>query len=160
MSTFRLMLDEEASQFSPIESAPTIHPKGHPIMSPDGRALWYKSQGWFWILPEIDGETFYLSLDAEGPVPSWMQYIQDTEGLTYELFPDCYTGEDFAAALLAEGIAPDQPFFVWMSFSSGVDYSQTWTGEGWTEVDWEVLDREKLDPAEVLKRWEAWLEEW
>jgi hypothetical protein len=140
-----------------IESAPTIR-CDHPIMSADGEAIWDRSEGWFWVTAEPDEETFYLSVEAAGPRPGWMQYIEDTEGIGYALFPDALDGAELATALLALGVAPFQPFFVHMTF----EYHR---GDGWEtddeqDTDWELLDRAKLDPAIAAKRWANWLAEW
>ncbi|MDB4278024.1 hypothetical protein N9917_00180 [Deltaproteobacteria bacterium] len=146
---------EEDKGFIQIETSAPIRAK-HPVMSSDGRALWNGSEAWFWVMPEIDGETFYFYLDAVGPVSPWMQYIEDTEGLSFALFPDSHDGAELAKELMALGVAPEQPFFVHMTFSAGRDY---W-GEYWDEIDWELRDVEKLPPNEVAQRWADWLTEW
>lgn len=125
----------------------------HPVMTEDGRAIWHGSEGWVWVLPESDGKTFYLTLDAANPQPPWVDWIIESAGLTETLFPDCHDGLALANALLEEGIAPDQPFFIHISFSAGRD---SW--EFWDETDWELLAVEKLPPEEVARRWARWLE--
>jgi len=127
-------------------------PWDHPVLTADARALWNGNEGWVWILPESDGDSFYFTLDAENPSPRWMDYVCEVGGLGEALFPECHSGLEYATALLVEGIAPDQPFFIHLSFSSGVDWA-----ESWTEVDWRLLDVERLPPEEVARRWGAWL---
>jgi hypothetical protein len=146
-----------------IKEAPVLHLTGevltdldHPVMSPDGRALWDWSDGYFWVLLEPDGEHLYVSLDAEGPVPSWMEYLHDV-GLTDTMFPDARCGDEFMKALLELGVCPGQRVFIHMTFSARWD---NYTNEGWDETDWRLLDKENLSPAQELDAWEKWLDFW
>jgi hypothetical protein len=154
---WKFLTAEESAQLTPVPRLPVVR-ADHPVMSPDGRALWDGDQGWFWVLPEIDGESFYVSMDAEGPYPPWMQFIDEAEGLHSAMFPDAYDGAQLARELLEMGVAPDQPFFVHLTF----EYHR---GDGWETDDemivgWEVRAVEPLDPAEAARRWAEWLDEW
>jgi len=149
---------EAAESITPAEDPETFHPaKGQAVMAADGRAIWRRSDGWFWVVALVDGETFWLTLESTGPLPGWMQYIEDTEGLTATMYPDhCLDGADLATALMAEGITPGEPFFVHMLFWSSRDY---W-GEYDEGVEWEVLDRGRASPEEAARQWADWLAEW
>jgi hypothetical protein len=127
----------------------------HPVMSPDGRAIWNRSEGWFWVTAEIDDDRFLVSIDAEGPTAPWMAWLQDNEGLTWEMFKT-HEGAEMAAMLMGMGVAPGQPFFIHMSFSSHTNYF----GEYDEDVEWELLDVEKLSPAEAANRWQEWINHW
>ena len=141
---------------------PRIEPEirvDHPVLSPDGRALWNApaEEAWVWVMPETDEGSFYCYLDAEGPVPPWFRYIDNTEGFHSALFPDVFDGAGLAKVLMEMGVAPDQPFFIHMWF----EYHQ---GDGWETEDeaileWELLDVEPLDPTKAAKRWAMWLED-
>lgn len=148
---------------APRDPDPRPPPVGfeHPELSPDGRALWDGLDGWVWVLPETDGEEWYFTIDAEGPVPEWVDWIMEGGwGIGGALFDGCYSPEDFAKALMAEGIAPDQPFFIHIWFRCGIDYSQSGMGEGWDETDWRLIDVEPLPPEEIAARWERWIRIW
>lgn len=156
MNEWRMTLTQAPDRIV-VEPHPAF-PTGHPVMSPDGRAIWDGHEGWFWVLPETDGESFYCTIDAEGPEPPWMDFVQDGNGLHTEMFPEVYDGAAMAKALLEMGVAPDQPFFVHMTF----EYNR---GDGWETddemiIEWEVLDVEALDPAVAAERWANWLVEW
>lgn len=151
------LLTEESAKLTFVEPEPTFR-ADHPVLSPDARALWDGDEGWFWVLPEMDEESFYFSIDAEGPVPPWYRYMEDCEGLTFALFPDALRGDQLAAELLAMGIAPGQAFFIHMTF-------RYYRGDGWEtddemEIEWELRAVEPLDPAVAAERWAEWLDEW
>jgi len=152
-------LSEDLNRVEP-EEPPKVPCYDHPVMSSDGRALWYKQEAWVWVVAETDEESFYVHLDCDGPLPGWMEYLLECESLGDALFDCAYDGAEMAAELLRLGIAPDQPFFIRISFSSGIDYYESIYGEGWNETDWELLDREPLNPEEAERRWSKWLEVW
>jgi len=137
---------------------PALISAKHPVMSPDGRALWNGDEAWVWVMPETDDETFYCYLDAEGSTPGWFRFLDDCDGFHNALFPDETSGDEMAKALLEMGVAPDQPFFIHMTFAY-------YRGDGWTTDDemileWEVRDIEPLDPTVAAERWADWLGEW
>ena len=140
-----------------FEGEPAIRAK-HPVMSSDGRALWNRMEAWVWVLAEPDGETFDIQLDCATPYPAWLDYVLECETFGNTLFPEAFDGAKLAQELLGLGVAPNQPFFIHLRFSCGVDYHASVFGEGWNEMDWELRAVELLDPKEALRRWEAWLE--
>jgi len=101
---------------------------------------------------EEEWGSFYLEMDCEGPPPNhWLDYCFDTTGSLKDIMgvDDCHGSVE--QMLLEHGIAPGQPFYVWLSFRSWKDY---W-GEYDEEVDWEVTSIVPWDREKVLTEWEA-----
>lgn len=61
---------------------------------------------------------------------------------------------DAATWLLREGLAPGQPFLVWLR----PHYSRDYWGEHDLDVEWDVVARTHRSPEEAAAAWQAWID--
>jgi len=89
-----------------------------------------------------------FEMDCTGPPSNhWLSYCLEGYG-----FSDVIGVEhDITRFLMEHGIAPDQPFYLWMRFRSWRDY---W-GEYDEEIDCEVRGVVPWDKERVTTAWEA-----
>lgn len=125
----------------------------HPVLTSDARAWFFRQRGWAWFVAEGDGSVDWeVRPDFDGPFPAWFGWV--TEGVPWL---DVLFGHDVATEMMQKGIAPGQPFRIEFYYACGVDYSQSWMGEGWDEFDWALVEVAPLSREEVADRWAAWL---
>jgi hypothetical protein len=91
-----------------------------------------------------------LDLDCEGPpVNHWLSYMFEAVGNLNEVLD---LGHSHTEKFLIDcGIAPKQPFYLWMSFSTWRDY---W-GEYEEEVDWGLAGIVPWSIERAATEWEA-----
>ncbi len=96
---------------------------------------------------EEEWGSFYLEIDCDGPPPNhWLAYMLDCVNLVEMLYMDPV--ERF---IIENGIAPGQPFYLYLTYNCSQDYF----GEIDEEVDYEVTSIVPWDREKVLTEWEA-----
>ena len=87
----------------------------------------------------------------------WLEFELDMLGWDWLLGVGGSGGDEVATFLAREGLAPGQPFLVWLS----PHYSTTNTDWGYEydlDVDMLVVAREPLSIAEAATRWQRWID--
>lgn len=117
-----------------------------------GRGCVYFHNGLVWATLEVgwDGESLILDMACD-PLASqhWLQFEMDQVGLHDALgAPPGGDPLDMIVWMMDQGIAPEIPFMVEMSYDSWRDYWGEWD----SVVRWRLLNRE-LDMAAHLEAW-------
>ena len=146
----------QAEELQPCYEENPLRNIKHPVLTSDARAWFYKQSGWAWFVAEVDGVVDWeVSIDSCGPFPEWMDWERDSSTWQDILFGNSM---NMAQELMKLGIAPGQPFKIEFLYSCGVDYSQSYFGEGWSEFDWQLLEVEPLEQSEAAQRWQKWFD--
>jgi len=141
--------------------------------------IWNGCKASFWVMAEEHSPSeFHMCMMSSFPFPypedytyekmprAIPQHCAETEidNMGLEDFLDITewprNEESLATWLMQEGIAPGQPFRIMVDVNYVGSTSMDWIGTEWEmEVDWEIIDKEYVEPAEVLRRWQAYVED-
>ena len=125
-------------------------------MAVGARSLWFPTECWIWCVGDECDEwgALTISPDSDEPPPGnhWLNYELDAVGT----FEEAMGVDDVETMLLNEGVAPEQPFLLHLTFRSDY-YPATPNGpaEYDTHVEWAVVAVEPWHTERIMLGWEA-----
>jgi hypothetical protein len=141
---------------------------------------WGPKKASFWAATELESPSmFHLILESSFPYPFPNDYTPEKyprivplhcvdveiDNVGMDEFLDINPGynsdpEWLPKWMMEEGLAPGQAFRVMAEVNYVGSTSMEWIGTEWElEVYWEIVEREYIEPAQALRRWQEYVDD-
>ena len=163
MIDFAKIIEDEKREFQEHwdQYEPGIIKVDHPVMTPDCRCIMHRDWADLWVVIGDYGDgmmTVELDYQTDALTPL-LDYMWSAETPTEWLFPGVRFDDEMAKEMLEMGVAPGQPFRIWMKLTASK--YETVDGTEYDEgLDWKLLEVAPLEPEEAARRWEEWMKTW